>query len=158
LDAKEALRLDNQLCFAIYACSRAMTQLYRPWFDEIGITYPQYLVLLVLWEQDGVTVKELGELLFLDSGTLTPLLKRMETAKLVTRKRSTEDERKVFIHLAEAGKQLEAQACAIPGEMMIQRGLTDDQFTGLLADFKGLLSKLHQTLGETQNKKLELKK
>jgi DNA-binding MarR family transcriptional regulator len=148
LNAKEALNLDNQLCFTVYACSRAMTQLYRPWFDEIGITYPQYLVLLVLWEQDGVTVKELGERLFLDSGTLTPLLKRMEAAKLVTRKRSTEDERKVFIHLAEAGKQLEVQACTIPSEMMRQRGLTPDEFTGLLADFKGLLAKLHQTLDQ----------
>jgi DNA-binding MarR family transcriptional regulator len=157
LDAKEALRLDNQLCFTVYACSRAMTQLYRPWFDEIGITYPQYLVLLVLWEQDGVTVKELGKRLFLDSGTLTPLLKRMEAAKLVTRKRSTEDERKVFIYLAEAGKQLEIQACTIPGEMMSQRGLTDDDFTGLLADFKGLLTKLHQTLDQTQDQKLDQK-
>jgi MarR family transcriptional regulator, organic hydroperoxide resistance regulator len=148
LNAKEALSLDNQLCFTVYACSRAMTQLYRPWFEEIGITYPQYLVLLVLWEQDSVTVKELGDRLFLDSGTLTPLLKRMEAAKLVTRKRSTEDERKVFIHLAEAGKQLEAQACTIPSEMMRQRGLTPDEFTGLLADFKGLLAKLHQTLDQ----------
>lgn len=148
MNAKEALSLDNQLCFTIYACSRAMTQLYRPWFDEIGITYPQYLVLLVLWEQDGVTVKEIGERLFLDSGTLTPLLKRMEAAKLVTRKRSTEDERKVYIHLAEAGKQLELQACSIPNEMMRQRGLTPDEFTGLLADFKGLLTKLHQTLDQ----------
>jgi MarR family transcriptional regulator, organic hydroperoxide resistance regulator len=148
LNAKEALSLDNQLCFTVYACSRAMTQLYRPWFEEIGITYPQYLVLLVLWEQDGVTVKELGERLFLDSGTLTPLLKRMEAAKLITRSRSTEDERKVLIHLAEAGKHLEAQACTIPGEMMSQRGLTSDEFTGLLADFKGLLAKLHQTLDQ----------
>jgi DNA-binding MarR family transcriptional regulator len=148
LNGKEALRLDNQLCFTVYACSRAMTQLYRPWFEEIGITYPQYLVLLVLWEQDGVTVKELGERLFLDSGTLTPLLKRMEAAKLITRNRSTEDERKVFIHLAEAGKKLESQACTIPSEMMRQRGLTADEFTGLLADFKGLLAKLHQTLDQ----------
>lgn len=158
MNAKEALRLDNQLCFTVYACSRAMTQLYRPWFDEVGITYPQYLVLLVLWEQDGVTVKELGERLYLDSGTLTPLLKRMEAAKLVTRKRSIEDERKVLIHLAEAGKQLEAQACTIPDEMMTQRGLTVDQFTDLLADFKGLLSQIHQTLEQTQEQRLELKK
>jgi MarR family transcriptional regulator, organic hydroperoxide resistance regulator len=148
LNSKEALSLDNQLCFTIYACSRAMTQLYRPWFDEIGITYPQYLVLLVLWEQDGVMVKELGERLFLDSGTLTPLLKRMEAAKLIKRKRSNEDERKVFIHLTEEGKQLESQACTIPSEMMRQRGLTPDEFTGLLADFKGLLAKLHQTLDQ----------
>jgi DNA-binding MarR family transcriptional regulator len=148
LNAKESLSLDNQLCFTIYACSRAMTQLYRPWFDEIGITYPQYLVLLVLWEQDGVMVKELGERLFLDSGTLTPLLKRMEATKLITRQRSVEDERKVFIHLTEEGKQLESQACTIPSEMMRQRGLTPDEFTGLLADFKALLAKLHQTLDQ----------
>jgi DNA-binding MarR family transcriptional regulator len=146
LNPKEAIRLDNQLCFTIYACSRAMTQLYRPWFEEIGITYPQYLVLLVLWEEDGVTVKSLGERLFLDSGTLTPLLKRMEAAQLITRKRSSEDERKVHIHLAEKGKQLEAVACTIPGEMMRQRGLSTDEFTGLLAEFKNLLTKLHHTL------------
>jgi DNA-binding MarR family transcriptional regulator len=125
-----------------------MTQLYRPWFDEIGITYPQYLVLLVLWEQDGVTVKALGERLFLDSGTLTPLLKRMEAAKLITRQRSSEDERKVYIHLAEAGKQLEAQAYTIPSEMMRQRGLTADEFVGLLAEFKALLAKLHHSLDQ----------
>jgi DNA-binding MarR family transcriptional regulator len=146
VNEKEALSLDNQLCFTIYACSRAMTNLYRPWFEQIGITYPQYLVLLVLWEEDGLTVKTIGERLFLDSGTLTPLLKRMEAAKLIHRKRSEQDERKVHIYLAEAGKQIEQEACAIPGEMMRKRGLSPDEFTGLLADFKGLLAKLHQTL------------
>jgi DNA-binding MarR family transcriptional regulator len=151
LNPKEALSLDNQLCFTIYACSRAMINLYRPWFEKIGITYPQYLVLLVLWEEDGVMVKTIGERLFLDSGTLTPLLKRMEAAKLIHRKRSEEDERKVHIYLADAGKQLEQEACSIPADMMRQRGLTPDEFTGLLADFKGLLSTLHQALGKEKD-------
>jgi DNA-binding MarR family transcriptional regulator len=146
MNPKEALRLDNQLCFTIYACSRAMTNLYRPWFDKLGLTYPQYLVLLILWEEDGVTVKDIGERLFLDSGTLTPLLKRMEAAKLIKRNRSIEDERRVHIFLTESGQAMQEQACSIPVEMMRERGLSPEEFTGLLADFKQLLGKLHHAL------------
>jgi len=80
---EDSLHLDNQLCFSIYACSREVTRFYRPYLEEMGITYPQYITLLVLWEQDGLTVKEIGERLFLDSGTLTPMLKRMESLNLV---------------------------------------------------------------------------
>src|SRR3954463_1874064 len=94
-----ALLLDNQLCFALYSASLAMTKLYKPLLDELGLTYPQYLVMLVLWEGDGRTVSELGERLSLDSGTLTPLLKRLEAAQLVSRIRDTEDERRVHIML-----------------------------------------------------------
>jgi DNA-binding MarR family transcriptional regulator len=100
----ELLKLDNQLCFSIYACSREITSMYRPFLDELGITYPQYLVLLVLWEQHECTVKELGEHLYLDSGTLTPMLKRMEAADLIKRQRSHTDERKVFVHLTKKGQ------------------------------------------------------
>lgn len=108
------LLLDNQLCFALYSTSLAMTKIYKPLLDEIGLTYPQYLVMLVLWERDGLMVSALGERLYLDSGTLTPLLKRMEAASLVRRQRATEDERKVHVHLTAEGRQLQARALRIP--------------------------------------------
>ena len=111
---KPQLQLDKQLCFALYAASRAMTQAYQPLLALLGLTYPQYLAMLVLWEQDGSSVKQLGERLHLDSGTLTPLLKRLENAGLVQRQRSSEDERSVVIWLTAAGKALEEQAAPIP--------------------------------------------
>ena len=113
--ASAMLQLDNQLCFALYSTSLAMTRLYKPLLDELGITYPQYLALLVLWERDGLTVSELGKRLFLDSGTLTPLLKRLESSGLVTRLRAVEDERRVHITLTPAGRALKEQAAKIPG-------------------------------------------
>ena len=109
------LKLDNQLCFALYSTSHAMTRFYKPLLNELGVTYPQYLALLVLWEQDGLTVSELGERLFLDSGTLTPLLKRLESLGLVSRLRAVEDQRRVHITLTPAGRTLKAQAARIPG-------------------------------------------
>ncbi|CAN5312625.1 MarR family transcriptional regulator [soil metagenome] len=109
------LQLDNQLCFALYSTSLAMTRLYKPLLDALGITYPQYLALLVLWEQDGLSVSELGERLFLDSGTLTPLLKRLESSGLVSRLRAIDDERRVHITLTPAGRALKEQAAKIPG-------------------------------------------
>ena len=109
-----ALLLDNQLCFALYSASLAMTKLYKPLLAELGLTYPQYLVLLVLWEQDDVIVSTLGERLFLDSGTLTPLLKRMEAAGLLVRTRSAQDERRVQISLTEVGRKLKARAARVP--------------------------------------------
>src|SRR5215467_14258900 len=93
------LLLGNQLCFAVYSTAHAFNRVYKPLLDRLGLTYPQYLVMLALWERDGVPVKEIGERLFLDSGTLTPLLKRLETAELVTRTRSAEDERQVIVAL-----------------------------------------------------------
>lgn len=110
-----ALLLDNQLCFALYSASLAMTKLYKPLLDEIGLTYPQYLVMLALWEREGVMVSELGQRLSLDSGTLTPLLKRLEAAGLVTRLRDVQDERRVHVHLTAAGRKLKARAARIPG-------------------------------------------
>ena len=98
-----ALRLDNQVCFALYSASLAMTKLYKPLLDDIGLTYPQYLVMLVLWEQDGITVSELGERLYLDSGTLTPLLKRLEASGHIRRARDAQDERRVRIALTPQG-------------------------------------------------------
>ncbi|MEO7393118.1 MAG: MarR family transcriptional regulator [Ramlibacter sp.] len=115
IDPDQALLLDNQLCFALYSTSLAMTKLYKPLLEELGLTYPQYLVMLVLWERDGLMVSELGERLFLDSGTLTPLLKRLEAAGLIARIRAVEDERRVHITLTAPGRKLKAQARKIPG-------------------------------------------
>ena len=109
------LLLDNQLCFALYSTSLAMTRVYKPLLDEIGLTYPQYLAMLVLWEKDGLMVSELGERLYLDSGTLTPLLKRLESSGLIARIRDVEDERRVRITLTAAGRKLKARAAKIPG-------------------------------------------
>ena len=115
LNADQALLLDNQLCFARYSASLAMTKLYKPLLDELGLTYPQYLVMLVLWEGDGLMVSELGQRLCLDSGTLTPLLKRLESTGLVSRMRDAEDERRVRIQLTAAGRKLKARAAKVPG-------------------------------------------
>jgi DNA-binding MarR family transcriptional regulator len=115
LDPRQALQLDNQLCFALYSASHAMTRLYKPLLDELGLTYPQYLAMLALWESDGLSVSELGRRLHLDSGTLTPLLKRLEAAGLVARIRAVEDERRVHISLTAAGRGLRARAENIPG-------------------------------------------
>lgn len=119
----DALLLDNQLCFALYSASLSMTKLYKPLLDALNLTYPQYLALLVLWESDGPTVSELGERLSLDSGTLTPLLKRMEGAGLLQRQRSEHDERRVHVWLTAAGKQLRVRAAHIPGCVASQSGL-----------------------------------
>ncbi len=110
-----ALLLDNQLCFALYSTSLAMTRIYKPLLAPLGLTYPQYLVMLVLWEQDGVMVSELGERLYLDSGTLTPLLKRLEAAGLIARLRDVADERRVHITLTPAGRKLKLRASTVPG-------------------------------------------
>src|SRR6201995_1466873 len=99
----QPLKLDNQICFAIYSAAHAFNRVYKPLLDRLGLTYPQYLVMLVLWERDGVPVKDIGERLFLDSGTLTPLLKRLEAAELIKRTRSTEDERQLMIALTAKG-------------------------------------------------------
>lgn len=109
-----ALLLDHQLCFALYSASLAMTKLYKPLLTRLGLTYPQYLVMLVLWEHDGITVSALGERLFLDSGTLTPLLKRLEASGLLARDRDAQDERRVRLSLTAQGRALRAAAEPIP--------------------------------------------
>ena len=120
LTADSALHLDNQLCFALYSTSLAMTRLYKPLLAALDLTYPQYLVMLVLWEQDGLTVSDIGERVYLDSGTLTPLLKRLEASQLLTRLRDTADERRVFIQLTAAGRALREKALPIPGCILTQ--------------------------------------
>lgn len=138
------LMLENQLCFTIYACSREFTKLYQPHLDKIGLTYSQYLVMLVLWERQQCTVKELGEALFLDSGTLTPLLKRLQAAGLIVRERSLQDERKVLISLTEQGWALQSDAACIPGKMSEGTTLSAEEFIGLLGQFKDLLTRVHE--------------
>jgi DNA-binding MarR family transcriptional regulator len=117
-----ALALDQQLCFALYHASRAVIRAYAPLLDPLGLTYPQYLVMLVLWEEDGPSVKHIGDRLALDSGTLTPLLKRLEAAGLVTRRRSEHDERVVTVHLTAAGRGLRARAEGVPKQMACLAG------------------------------------
>ncbi|MGD8189377.1 MarR family winged helix-turn-helix transcriptional regulator [Brevibacillus ginsengisoli] len=144
MNREDSLKLDNQLCFSIYACSREITSLYRPFLDQLGITYPQYLVLLILWEAEECTVKELGERLYLDSGTLTPMLKRMEAANLIKRQRSQMDERKVLVQLTDKGKEMKQEAYCIPEAIFEQVGVSQDEFVMLLAKFKQMLHTIHQ--------------
>ncbi len=113
----DVLKLENQLCFPLYACSRQVIKLYKPYLDTLGITYTQYLTLLALWEKDQVTVKHLGDVLYLDSGTLTPLLKKMESMAILRRIRSTEDERSVLIELTSKGHAMKMDAYDIPKQV-----------------------------------------
>jgi DNA-binding MarR family transcriptional regulator len=113
----EQLRLDNQLCFPVYAASRLIIREYQPHLDKLDITYPQYLVLMVLWERDNISVNEISQKLILNTNTVTPLLKRMETQGLITRQRSGSDERKVIVELTKKGKQMQKEAARIPEEL-----------------------------------------
>lgn len=135
---KDLLKLDNQLCFALHAASRCMTAAYQPLLERFGITYPQYLVMLVLWEEDGARVSRIGERLMLDSATLTPLLKRLETRGLVERRRSSDDERVVQIFLTAEGRRLERQAAAMPRLAFERIGLPLDELERLRANLQSL--------------------
>lgn len=137
-----SLLLDNQLCFALYSASLAMTKLYKPLLEELGLTYPQYLVMLVLWERDGVTVSELGQRLYLDSGTLTPLLKRLEGVDLVARIRDVADERRVHISLTAAGRKLKAKANKIPGCILSASHCSLPEVVQLTRQIRGLRERL----------------
>lgn len=132
------LKLDNQLCFAVYAASLAMTKLYKPHLDQLGLTYPQYLVMLALWEEDGLMVSTLGERLSLDSGTLTPLLKRLEAAGLVSRTRDVADERRVHIGLTAIGRKLKARAARIPACLIAASQCPVDELLGLTRQLQAL--------------------
>ncbi len=127
------LTLDHQLCFALYSASLAMTKLYKPLLAPLGLTYPQYLVMLVLWEGDGLAVSQVGERLALDSGTLTPLLKRLEAAGLVQRLRDTTDERRVLLQLTAAGRQLKGRAVSVPPTVARAAGCGLDELASLTA-------------------------
>jgi DNA-binding MarR family transcriptional regulator len=132
------LQLDNQICFAVYSAAHAFAQAYKPHLDPMGLTYPQYLVMLLLWEQDGRSVNELGQPLHLDSGTLTPLLKRMEKAGFVTRQRDAKDERIMRIHLTNHGRTLRERARTIPPAMLCASGLELDGLMALREEVKAL--------------------
>lgn len=144
MNKDEILKLDNQLCFLIYACSRAITNAYRPILSEIGLTYPQYLVMLVLWEEGEASVKQLGEKLYLDSGTLTPLLKRMEAAGLISRSRATSDERSVIIHLTADGETLKEKALSVPEKLFCRAGLSVEEFYQLRRQLNDLFYQLQE--------------
>jgi DNA-binding MarR family transcriptional regulator len=137
-----ALDLNEQLCFALYAASRRMTAAYRPLLDALDLTYPQYLVMLVLWEQDGLTVRELGARLQLDSGTLTPLLKRLERAGLISRRRRVSDEREVEVGLTRSGRILRAGAESIPQCMQGRTGLSSATLIRLRVGLRTLAANL----------------
>ena len=122
-----ALLLRNQLCFPLYACARETVKLYKPWLDQLGLTYTQYITMMVLWEHKALTVKALGQQLYLDSGTLTPLLKKLEEKGLVTRRRSSEDERNLIVTITEQGEAMRDEARNIPGEMAKCVNLTPDE-------------------------------
>lgn len=142
------LALEQHLCFALYATSLAMTKLYKPVLEPLGLTYPQYLVMVVLWEGDGLTVSQLGERLGLDSGTLTPLLKRLEAADLVQRLRDAADERRVLLRLTAAGRALKGPAAAVPRALATASGCTLDE----LVDLKNKLQTLRQRLNDSSTR------
>ena len=135
----ESLKLSKQLCFPLYACSREMIKLYKPFLDELGLTYTQYITLMVLWEHKAMTVKALGQELYLDSGTLTPLLKKLEEKGLVTRRRSDLDERNLIVTITELGESMKDRALHIPEEMTKCINLPRE-------DIRELYRMLHQLL------------
>jgi DNA-binding MarR family transcriptional regulator len=136
------LKLENQLCFPFYAVSRQLTKVYQPHLQALGLTYPQYLVFLLLWEHEQLTVKELGDKLLLDSGTLTPLLKRMEQRQWLSRRRDPRDERSVIIGLLPTGRALEEQARHIPVQLMAKTGLSLAELAALRTQLTQLLARL----------------
>ena len=140
---KNLLHLDEQLCFALYSTGLALNKVYRRLLAPLGLTYPQYLVMLVLWERDGLTVSEIGEKLFLDSATLTPLLKRLEASGLVTRTRASHDERQVIVELSDEGRALKARARAVPPELLCASECSHDE----IAAMKQQLESLREALG-----------
>ncbi len=142
------LALDNQFCFALYSASHAVTRTYKPLLDRLGLTYPQYLVMLVLWEQDGILVKDIGARLFLDSGTLTPLLKRLEANGLVGRNRDRLDERQVRISLSQAGRALRERATAIPQQVLCASGQEAAALGRLRAELSAVRDGLSKTAGD----------
>nr|WP_315597541.1 MarR family transcriptional regulator [uncultured Cupriavidus sp.] len=142
------LQLDQQLCFALYSTSLAMTKVYKPMLSELGLTYPQYLVMLVLWEHDELAVSELGTRLTLDSGTLTPLLKRLETAGFVRRERDAADERRVLVSLTDPGRALRSTAVGIPEKLLCATQCSIEEIQSLTARLHAMRSTLEASRTE----------
>ena len=144
MSAETQLQIKNQVCFPLYALSREIIGAYRPFLDALEITYPQYLVLMVLWESEPLSVNSIGDRLHLDSGTLSPLLKKMEAKNLIFRKRKTEDERIVEIFLTEKGREIKADAAAIPGKLMYQLKVTEEEIIQLKEISNKILNRISQ--------------
>jgi DNA-binding MarR family transcriptional regulator len=141
----DQLKLDTFICFAVYTASHAFNRVYKPLLDELGLTYPQYLAMVCLWEEDGQTVGGLGEKLFLESSTLTPLLKRLETAGYIRRERSREDERVVVLRLTEEGKRLKEKAETVPGCIIDASNRSGDELARLQAEIVALREALNKS-------------
>jgi len=135
----DLLRLDNQLCFSLYVCSKEIIRQYKPLLDPYGLTYTGYIILMAIWEEDGITIKDLGERLYLDSGTLTPLLKKLESQGYITRSRSKKDERNVYITLTKKGRDFQDEALSIPEKMVCSLGLD-------MEEGKRLIDELHRLM------------
>jgi MarR family transcriptional regulator, organic hydroperoxide resistance regulator len=148
LAGDQLLRLDNQVCFAVYSAAHAFNRVYKPLLDRLGLTYPQYLVMLVLWERDGVPLKDIGERLFLDSGTLTPLLKRLEAAGLLKRNRSSEDERQVKIALTAQGQALKEKARSVPLSILDASSCSVAELSDVKNEIVALRDRLNAAVGE----------
>ncbi|EKG36863.1 MarR family winged helix-turn-helix transcriptional regulator [Pseudomonas syringae] len=142
----DSLLLDNQLCFALYSTSLMMTKVYKPLLQTLGLTYPQYLAMMVLWERDGLTVGDVSTRLLTDPGSLTPLLKRLEGEGFISRTRSKEDERVVLLHLTAQGRELQQKALTVPGCVLSSSGLTMEKLRDLQAQLLELREHLHQSL------------
>ncbi|POP78281.1 MarR family transcriptional regulator [Pseudomonas syringae] len=142
----DSLLLDNQLCFALYSTSLMMTKVYKPLLQALGLTYPQYLAMMVLWERDGLTVGDVSARLLTDPGSLTPLLKRLEGEGFISRTRSKEDERVVLLHLTAQGRELQQKALTVPGCVLSSSGLTMEKLHDLQAQLLELREHLHQSL------------
>lgn len=145
-DPCESLMLDNQLCFALHSTSLLMTKVYKPLLQALGLTYPQYLAMMVLWEEDGLTVGEISSRLLTDPGSLTPLLKRLEVEGLLSRTRSREDERVVVVELTDAGRALQDKAMGIPQCILGASGLELDQLRKLQGDLIALRTNLQASI------------
>lgn len=146
---KDSLKLENQLCFAVYALSREIIKIYRPFLDHLGLTYTQYLVMIVLWEKDGVPLKDLGKSLNLDSGTLTPLLKKLEQEGLLLRKRDYKDERNLLIFLTDEGRELLKKAEEVPQKVRCRVPMSDEEIFEMRRKLQTILTDM-MSLPETE--------
>ncbi|WP_294200871.1 MULTISPECIES: MarR family winged helix-turn-helix transcriptional regulator [Chryseobacterium] len=144
MEKQEPLKLENQLCFPLYVIAKEITGMYRPFLEELDMTYPQYLVMMVLWENDGLPVNHIGEKLYLDSGTLTPLLKRLENKGFIRRERKKEDERVVEVYITDSGKALKQKACEIPGKIHKKVDASPEDWMALKESVQKILSKLEK--------------
>ena len=145
--SSENLKLSRQGCFRLYTATRLLIQVYQPWFAQLGITYTQYLVLMILWEQDGLPLNAISHRLYLESNTLTPLVKRMEAMKMVTRKKSKDDARQTIVTLTEHGRALQQQAAIIPdcmADVLHKKGMTDEEFATMIPTLDHLIEALSE--------------